>query len=228
MRGKTGRNSEREFFTKQYNIASNTDATVGGGDINIASGHGATVAGGHYCRALGNYSAIGGGRIDSVSGQYSVVPGGRNNTVSGDYSLAFGYEVKVSDDYVTAFYTDDYPGKLGINEPSPHSTLHSDGSLALPIVEEDSDDYDLGDGDYTVVMEDNSYSVFLPRPDGIKGRIYVIKNKHDSGGSITLYCNYAGEYIDGTAGTSGISIAQGECRMVQSNGDDTWYILPVK
>ncbi len=102
------------------------------------------------------------------------------------------------------------------------------GSLALPIVEEDSDDYDLGDDDYTVVMEDNSYSVFLPRPDGIKGRIYVIKNKHDSGGSITLYCNYAGEYIDGTAGTTGISIAQGECRMVQSNGDDTWYILPVK
>lgn len=165
---------------------------------------------------------------NSVSGEYSVIPGGRQDTVSGNYSFAFGYGVKVDDNYVSAFYDTLHPGKLGINKPDPHSTLQADGSFALPLVEEGSSDYTLGVNDYTIVITNGDYNVYLPQPDGLKGRVYVVKNKHDSGGPILLLCDYASEYIDGTAGTTGISIAQGECRMVQSNGSDTWYILPIK
>jgi len=113
------------------------------------------------------------------SADYSVVPGGGDNSVSGDYSLAFGKDVTVTADYVTAFYDDDYPGKLGINEPGPTSTLHYDGSEASAWAEKNAD-YTLTVSDHTIFVDGNGVTLTLPDPDAgvdnCPGRIYYIKN----------------------------------------------------
>ena len=177
-------------------------------------------------------SVISGGTDNKIDtrAHHSVIPGGGNNTIEPycSYSLAFGNGVTVNDSKVAAFYSETEPGKLSVNNPNPHSTLQADGSFALAIAEDDTGDYYLGVKDYTIVITDWNCDVYLPNPSGLLGRIYVIKNRHDSGGFIWVYCNFTGTSIDGTTWPAGVRILEGDCIMVQSNGRDTWYVLPVK
>lgn len=55
---------------------------------------------------------------------YSVILGGYSNEIlNADFSLAFGNDVSIDEDYVTVFYNSTYPGKIGVNQPNPTSTV---------------------------------------------------------------------------------------------------------
>lgn len=89
----------------QNNTASGSNATVGGGDTNVASGSNSAIAGGSHNTttddnttvagglgndATGEGAAIGGGEGNAASGDWSVVAGGFTNTVSGNRSACLG------------------------------------------------------------------------------------------------------------------------------------------
>ena len=121
---------------------------------------------------------VSGSSLDSISGTYSVIPGGYHNVVSGDYSLAFGNSVTVDSNYVTAFYNDTLPGRIGINNPNPHSTLQADGSFATAIRSINSAPDTLNESDYTVIVDvSDSSTIYIPDPTTCKGRIYFFRNK---------------------------------------------------
>jgi hypothetical protein len=73
------------------NSASSTSDTVAGGSTNTASGGTSTVAGGTTNTASGQHGAIGGGSSNTASGVGSAVPGGTNNTSDGSRSIVSGY-----------------------------------------------------------------------------------------------------------------------------------------
>jgi hypothetical protein len=75
-------------------MASDQNATVGGGVGNTASAEDATVAGGIHNTASGHASAVGGGSNNTGSGPYSTVPGGFYNDAQGWYSFAAGHRAK--------------------------------------------------------------------------------------------------------------------------------------
>jgi len=137
----------------------------------------------------------------SASGQYSLIPGGGDNTVSGDYSLAFGNGVSVDDDHVVAFYNASEPGKLGINNPDPHSTLQFDGSFSSNVLIPPAGAVDIssttdGEKNFTIFVDGAVHtSVTLPDPTDIIGRIYVIRNTSQTT-PITIYTAGVGAWID--------------------------------
>mgnify|MGYP000191500637 CR=1 FL=1 len=126
----------------ESNKASGSCATVGGGWYNTASGTKATVGGGQFNTASASYATVSGGDRNVASGYCATVAGGYGDTVSGSYSFATGYKVRVhgdtsfgfgsnfstSDTNVVVFYAPSGM-KVGINTPSPESTLHVMGNL---------------------------------------------------------------------------------------------------
>jgi hypothetical protein len=76
-------------------------------------------------------NVIAGGGQNEIYGTFSAILGGYDNTVSANFSQAFGRSVSVNDDYITAFYDDSYPGKVGINEPDPDEALHVVGTVKI-------------------------------------------------------------------------------------------------
>jgi hypothetical protein len=70
-------------------VASGTNATIGGGDLNTASGNQSTVAGGESNTANSLYATVGGGS-GNTAGSRGTVVGGVSNTVSGLYAVAGG------------------------------------------------------------------------------------------------------------------------------------------
>jgi len=220
------------------NNATARDATVGGGDFNDVTGYGSTVAGGHECDVAGKYSdiaggyynyvggasdscsAILGGCADTINGTYSAIPGGYHNVVSADYSLAFGRSVSVSDNYVTAFYDTTYPGMVSVNRPSPHSTLHYNGSEASAYETTDTS-YALGTLDHTLFTT-GEITVTLPSGSTYDGRIYYIRNTDtDAADDVTLDVVGGGGSIE-----RGVNyIIQNDTGViVQSDGTNWWII----
>jgi Bacterial Ig-like domain (group 3)/Gametolysin peptidase M11/Chaperone of endosialidase len=84
-------------------LASQTGATVTGGEQNQALNSDATVGGGTLNVANAIASTISGGQSNSASGIASVVPGGANNLASGDYSFAVGRRAKAQSTGAFAF-----------------------------------------------------------------------------------------------------------------------------
>jgi len=193
-------------------------STIAGGYENFISGQTASILGGRYNEITGNgtYSAILGGYNNSISGARSAIIGGATNTVSGDYSLAFGRSVSVNNSYVTAFYDGDYPGKLGINEPSPNSTLHYDGSEASAFTSKTSN-YTLTVNDHTVFTT-NAITITLPDADECGGRIYYIRNTDET---YTLKIDGGSTNIERV---TDIDIPPDEGVIVQSDGSNWWVI----
>ena len=137
----------------------------------------------------------------SLTGGYSAILGGFFNTVAGDYSFAFGEAVNVVQDKVAAFYSEANPGKLGINNPNPHSTLQFDGSfssnvLIPPVGAVDISSAADGEKNFTIFVDGAVHtSVTLPDPTGIIGRIYVIRNTSQTT-AVTVYTAGTGARID--------------------------------
>jgi hypothetical protein len=72
------------------NIASGSDATVGGGNGNSATGNNSTVSGGGLNSSTGGYSVVSGGLNNMASGIVSAVLGGEDNVASGISSVVLG------------------------------------------------------------------------------------------------------------------------------------------
>jgi hypothetical protein len=71
-------------------VASGTQAVIGGGTTNTSSGFVSTVAGGQANSATNNYTTIGGGNGNSASLGFSTIAGGYLNTTSGFYNFVGG------------------------------------------------------------------------------------------------------------------------------------------
>ena len=80
------------------NIASNTYATVSGGEFNSA-GMWATVGGGYQNVASGDFSTVSGGRANQATNMYAAVAGGLENIAGGQYSFAAGFGAEALHDY---------------------------------------------------------------------------------------------------------------------------------
>jgi hypothetical protein len=132
------------------NEASGAWAAIGGGHENIDTAFYGAIGGGYQNLLKGDYggifsgkgnivgasrsdtlNVIAGGGQNEIYGTFSAILGGYDNTVSANFSQAFGRSVSVNDDYITAFYDDSYPGKVGINEPEPDVELHVNGSVKI-------------------------------------------------------------------------------------------------
>ena len=75
-------------------VASGSDATIGGGKDNAATAQRATVAGGEENRATAAGAAVGGGYANEATGTYASVSGGYNNVASASYSRAGGRDAE--------------------------------------------------------------------------------------------------------------------------------------
>jgi hypothetical protein len=75
-------------------LASQTGATVAGGEQNQALNTDATVAGGTLNLATAVASTVGGGQSNAATGIASAIAGGAGNVASGDYSFAVGRRAK--------------------------------------------------------------------------------------------------------------------------------------
>jgi hypothetical protein len=113
-------------------------------------------------------------------------------------------------------------GNVGIGTASPTSTLHSNGSFSLPIVNK-TGAYTATSSDHTITCNATSatFTITLPTASGITGRMYVIKKMDSSGNAITIDAN-ASETIDGSL-TRSLNL-QYESITIQSDGTN-WYIL---
>ena len=74
------------------NKASNFHSTVGGGDTNAASGIKSTVGGGEANAASGGRSTVGGGQLNSATAEFATVPGGQGNVADARGSQSGGME----------------------------------------------------------------------------------------------------------------------------------------
>ncbi len=126
------------------NRATDSGATVSGGEYDTASGKYSAVSGGYENSATGNYSFVGGGENNSACGPYSVVAGGYNNTACGNYSVVlggnnnhaagdfdcvFGAGATVTQDSSVVFYNSGTTLKLGIGQISPSEVLDVSGNV---------------------------------------------------------------------------------------------------
>ncbi|MCD6501171.1 hypothetical protein J7L01_01085 [bacterium] len=151
---------------------------------------------------------------NTINGTHSVIPGGYNNEVTGDFSFAFGNGVTVTDNYVVAFFTSG--GKLGINEPEPHSTLHYDGSEASAYATK-TGNYTLTDSDHTIFVNGAGLTMTLPDAEYCGGRIYYIRNIGANAATVAASsCQIEGGAI--------INLPANEGIIVQSAGDNWWII----
>src|SRR5579883_760548 len=126
------------------NRATNTGATVSGGEYDTASGQYSVVSGGFENSATGDYSFVGGGENNSACGQYAVVVGGYNNTACGNYSVVlggnhnsasgnydcvFGVGATVTQDSSVVFYNSGGGLRLGVGQQSPTEVLDVSGNV---------------------------------------------------------------------------------------------------
>jgi hypothetical protein len=72
------------------NTASATSSTVSGGDTNTASTQNATVSGGASNSASATAATVGGGSTNTATASYAVVSGGQNNVADATHSFVYG------------------------------------------------------------------------------------------------------------------------------------------
>ena len=154
------------------------------------------------------------------NGDNSIILGGSNNNITATYSLAFGREITASSPYTAIFFSDDYPGKLGINEENPAAELDVNGSAKIngAVINK----FTITSGPYTIQPDDHtiftSYQVNLPDASANPGKVYYIKNT-SSIETIPIYT--LGGNID-TA--SSYSLPPLGSIIVQSDGSNWWVI----
>ncbi len=113
----------------------------------------------------------------------------------------------------------DNNGNVGIGTTSPNSSLHNNGSFALPIVSKIAN-YTLTSSDHTVIASGAGTTITLPTAVNIQGRIYVIK-RNDSTNNITVNTTSL-QTIDGA--TSLTLSTNYQVIMVQSDNAN-WQII---
>lgn len=158
------------------------------------------------------------GNAGLTSHEITSVPSASNIVVNGDISSS------TNGDQIFLHY----PGLnvvsngcVGIGTSNPKSILHVEGSLGTAIKTVTTSSYTVSVVDHTILMNStaNPSNVYLPvNHNGIKGRIYIIKNIHPTN-IVTLNGN--GANIDGT---NPLSLAKYKYVTVQSDGTN-WFII---
>lgn len=121
--------------------------------------------------------------------------------------------------------------RLAVGELNPHSTVHSNGSVAGSVRYEEATigDISLLENDYMLIVDvsDGQGLVILPPASTCEGRIYFIKRTYSSPTNNTLQIAPSpGENIDGTAFPILLSSASArESRMLVSAGANGWFVL---
>lgn len=126
-------------------------------------------------------------------------------------------------------YWDNSNQRLGIRQSSPTSTVHSGGSVAVPVVTK-SANYTLAELDTFVVVDtaatspaNGNITITLPTGSGCGGRIYVIRRNGTGvvtvqrGGSDTIYTT--------NSSTTATSFTVTSVCWIISYGDGTWHVL---
>ena len=114
-------------------------------------------------------------------------------------------------------------GSVGVNNPSPNSTLFVRGSLATSIVTRTAS-ATISATDFSTMCNNGAGAVTmtLPTASGIAGRIYILKKTSAAGNNVTVAGYNGVETIDGSA-TYAIT-NQYSYLMIQSDGTN-WNIL---
>jgi hypothetical protein len=114
-------------------------------------------------------------------------------------------------------------GSVGVNNPSPSSTLMVRGSLATSISTK-AGSATLAATDFSTMCNNTTGAVTmtLPTAAGIAGRIYILKKTSAAGNNVTVAGYNGVETIDGS--TTFAITNQYSYLMIQSDGTN-WYIL---
>jgi len=114
-------------------------------------------------------------------------------------------------------------GSVGVNNPSPSSTLMVRGSLATSISTK-TGSATLAATDFSTMCNNTTGAVTmtLPTAAGIAGRIYILKKTSAAGNNVTVAGYNGVETIDGS--TTFAITNQYSYLMIQSDGTN-WYIL---
>ena len=109
-----------------------------------------------------------------------------------------------------------------MNAEDPHSTLHTDGSVATAIrnlsepYTTNSDTLD--EDDYTLFVDiDDGDTIFIPNANTCGGRIYFFRNKDLND---TFYIKAVGNHIDNWPN---IALGPENGVIIQSDGGTSWW-----
>lgn len=130
-------------------------------------------------------------------------------------SVARNFRVE-SDSNTHMLYVQGVTNRAGINQASPTSTFHINGSFATAYVAKTTT-YTLTESDGTVNCTSGTFTATLPTAVGCTGRIYTVKN---SGTGLITVATTSSQTIDGVTTQTLIQYAS---IMVQSNGA-SWII----
>jgi hypothetical protein len=113
-------------------------------------------------------------------------------------------------------------GSVGIATTNPNSTLHCNGSFALPIITKTAN-YTVSATDCVILGDASSGAITftLPTASGIAGRLYEFVKIDNSSNAITVKCN-GSETINGSSSTNLSS--QWQRLGIISNGSN-WIVL---
>lgn len=121
--------------------------------------------------------------------------------------------------------------KLAVGESTPHSTLHSNGSVAGKVRFEQASASSilLGDEDYIIIVDVTLMpaTVVLPPAATCEGRIYYIKRFKTVSNTNTLQISPSGaDLIDGSNFSIPLNQLTGlETRMLVSAGVNGWFVM---
>jgi hypothetical protein len=121
--------------------------------------------------------------------------------------------------------------KLAVGESAPHSTLHSNGSVAGSVRFEQASASSilLGDEDYIIIVDVTLMpaTVVLPPAATCEGRIYYIKRFKTVSNTNTLQISPSGaDLIDGSNFSIPLNQLTGlETRMLVSAGVNGWFVM---
>lgn len=121
--------------------------------------------------------------------------------------------------------------KLAVGENAPHSTLHTNGSVAgkIRFEQASASSITLGDDDYIVIVDVTLMpaTIVLPPAATCEGRIYYIKRFKTVSNTNTLQISPTGaDLIDGSNFSIPLNQLTGlETRMLVSAGVNGWFVM---
>lgn len=129
---------------------------------------------------------------------------------------------------IMIFYQSIVFSQVGINTINPNSTLHVKGSITLPINYASGTTFSVTSAMHTIIIPPSeTSSISLPSANGIKGRIYRIKNVSGGIRTISSYLDMNNNASTSIQNYSSIVIQSDDTNWVQIESSDNRTSLPV-